>query len=432
MGSTNSYLQQSFEESSASPKPPTDAWSKLKRPEDVAESEKIEFVEGEAEGEFEELEIDRRLDLLEGACIQKQLQYWTFEWCWKKKFQKFHVNVLSKDPHQRKIQLEQVTNLGYYSVREIRVRLALEGVDEIGQVTETYRHGEKCTDEGKPFKTDLRMRCCSENMTEYQDQSTTLLFGVPVDFTLASITSVWEDPNESCKYHVDICSPILCYSTDSDGIDKLFHDYDRYERNKATSTDSHTTTSKAGAKQSIMEIIDEALVGDHCLYSKKDGWWLYEYCHKQHIRQFSGPEKFSGIDLEDDSQYLLGYFINESDASAARKDWERVVNVTDSTGQGTAQGGMNRGGNGAYYEVEFGAGEICVLEDVKDEHVGEKIERACTARFSCGEEFSLTVREDSTCHYVAEIGIPALCQHPLFKPLVKKRRSFKCLPVGEE
>lgn len=430
MNSNNLYLQQSFEERSTTSKPPLDAWSELEELEDVVESEKIEFV-GEFEGEFEELEIDRRLDLLEGACIQKQLQYWTYEWCWKKKVQKFHVHLLSNDPRQRRIQLEQVTNLGYYSVRDIRVRLAREHVDEIGQVTETYRHGEKCTEEGKPFKTDLRMRCCSENITEHQDHSTTLLFGVPVDFTLASITSVWEDPKESCKYHIDICTPVLCYSTDSDGIDKLFHGYDRYERNKATSTESHTTNSKYGAKQSIMEIIDETLVGD-CLYSKKDGWWLYEYCHKQHVRQFSGPEKFSGIDLEDDSQYLLGYFMNESDTLAGRKDWERVVNVTDSANQGTTQGAMNRGGNGAYYEIEFGAGESCVLEDARDEHFGENIDRACTIRFSCGEEFSVTVREDSTCHYIAEIAVPALCQHPLFKPLVKKRRSFKCLPVSEE
>ena len=431
VGSKNEYLRQAPEDTPEASEPPIKRFSG-EMTEDVEKS-----MEDLVTEDFGELRVERRLDMLEGVCIQKRTHYWTYEWCWKGKVQQFHMKVLSKDPRHPRVQLERVTNLGYYSGRKIRITPEemvpeLDIDYEIGQAKEKFRHGDKCLDTDKSSKADVQMICCSESMTRSQPHSTTLIFGEPLDdITLASIASVFADPDEDCKYHINICTPLLCDATDAHDLDELLHEY---LPEKIISNDGHTTTVKPNTNYehlSVAEIIDQTL-GDNCIYSQKNGWWYYEYCHKQYVRQFSGTEKYNGINLEDDTQYLLGYFTTkESDNWSASKEWEHIVNVTDDLGQVTHRGSSKRGGNGAYFEVEFAEGEICVLEDAKDE-VSGAMERACSVRFSCGDDFSVTVREDTTCHYVAEVTIPPLCQHPLFKPLVRKKRSVKCLPVEEE
>ena len=91
--------------------------------------------------------------------------------------------------------------------------------------------------------------------------------------------------------------------------------------------------------------------------------------------------------------------------------------------------------NGSFYSQEYTKGDVCDHEDVTDSAIkagefGEGgIERATTVRYSCNSELDISVKEDSTCHYIVEISVPTLCYHPLFKAPVSKKQVVKCLPV---
>jgi hypothetical protein len=92
--------------------------------------------------------------------------------------------------------------------------------------------------------------------------------------------------------------------------------------------------------------------------------------------------------------------------------------------------------SGPYFTQEYTAGDICDHSDVTDSVIkagtvkAGVVERSTTVRFYCGRSLELTqVNEDSTCHYVLDVTIPDLCDQPLFKPPVPKRRIVKCLPV---
>jgi len=390
--------------------------------------------------DFDDMEIEVRLDLLDGLCIQKRMKYWTYEWCWEDKVQKFRTETLSSNPKSPSLKLKQVSNLGYYSGRKIKstekeVEMEEGEINiELGQAREKFRHGDKSESTGKSKKTDVYFRCCSESETKRQKGSTALYQGEPVakDTTIASITNVWKDPEDPRKYILEICTPILCEDTDMGEMEEaIFSLPDIYTTpNGGLSANEYTNMNFEHL--SLTEILDETL-GEKCLYSKKDGWWQYEYCHKQYVRQFSGVAKYKGIDLKDDTQHLLGFYkAGDVDQLGKSYEWEHVVNVTDEFGQNRQ--GLERGGNGSYLEVEYPKGELCLLEDAKASDTSREtnMERSVSVRYSCALDFSVSVQEDSTCHYVAEITLPPLCRHPLFRPLVQKQRSIKCLPIEDE
>jgi hypothetical protein len=157
------------------------------------------------------------------------------------------------------------------------------------------------------------------------------------------------------------------------------------------------------------------------------------YCHKQYIRQFNGIEKvtgkasFTSKDPDDYTQYLLGYYNISMDPLSGPEEWRRIVNKTNAWLEGS-HGSVARGGNGAYFEAEYTNGEMCVLENPSDGDLAT-MERASTVRLSCDSALKVSVREDRTCHYIVEVKIPYLCQHPLFKPALTRKSLVKCLRV---
>jgi hypothetical protein len=60
---------------------------------------------------------------------------------------------------------------------------------------------------------------------------------------------------------------------------------------------------------------------------------------------------------------------------------------------------------------------------------GGIITRASSVRYYCGNSHSITVNEDSTCHYLVHVTVPELCKHPLFMAPLAKKQVVKCLPV---
>lgn len=138
-----------------------------------------------------------------------------------------------------------------------------------------------------------------------------------------------------------------------------------------------------------------------------------------------------------DTEHFLGRF--DPDSTVPKdKEWRNIVNATSSTHKGQSKSRsttpLAHGGNGAHFYQEYTMGDVCDHEDVTDSAVkagaiGEGlVERATTVRYGCGPYIGLSVKEDSTCHYVADVTVPALCQHPFFRAPVSKKQVMKCIP----
>lgn len=387
-------------------------------------------------GEFDVLEIERRLEIaLEGLCVQRRDQYWTYEWCYGVSVHRFRLTRHIEDVNYPKVRLQDVSKLGSFESQKIHISEKEDSEDDddddkeespLGFVLEKFDHGDRCSPATKKAKTKVHMQCCSPEKT-LSHKSSSLLHGLPHELPIASIVGFYEDPEKPCQFHMDVCTPVLCEDTDmyelEERIDALgIEDNSRWPLNAKEVTPKFKTLHKIELL-SVSEILDKIL-GDNCVYSGKDGWWTYEYCHKRHIRQFNGVPKEVIHNPMDDSQYLLGVY-NPQEEVSILDDWKRVVNGTDVIEYGGFT--RRRGGNGAYYEMEYTDGEMCEpAEDAADEGF-PAIARSCSVRLSCDNSFTLTVREDSTCHYLVEVTVPTLCEHTLFKPATARKQVVKCL-----
>ena len=45
--------------------------------------------------------------------------------------------------------------------------------------------------------------------------------------------------------------------------------------------------------------------------------------------------------------------------------------------------------------------------------------RRTEARFTCGADLSLAVKEEASCEYLVTLSTPLLCTHPAFQPKVR-------------
>lgn len=149
---------------------------------------------------------------------------------------------------------------------------------------------------------------------------------------------------------------------------------------------------------------------------------------------------------------MLGlYKADVHESYADDEEHDHVINATRSDGKDSLVVGSSKkakakkkvdgnppeaGGNGAVFIQEYTDGLVCEDSDVAQSIikggnvVGGGIERSTTVRFSCGKNYELVrVNEDSTCHYIFDVTVPALCHHPLFKARLPKTQVVKCLPV---
>ena len=186
-------------------------------------------------------------------------------------------------------------------------------------------------------------------------------------------------------------------------------------------------------------------------------WWTYEFCHIRHAREFHGTnvmDATTGVSRQIvEEEHLMGIYkaeVHESYPDIEEPD--HIINATHSDEEDALVVGSRRkakakkkvdsssppeaGGNGAVFVQEYTDGLVCEDSDVAESIikggnvVGGGIERSTTVRFSCGKNYELVrVNEDSTCHYIFDVSVPALCSHPLFKATLPKSQVIKCLPV---
>jgi|SaaInl74LU_5_DNA_1037368.scaffolds.fasta_scaffold24044_2 hypothetical protein len=184
--------------------------------------------------------------------------------------------------------------------------------------------------------------------------------------------------------------------------------------------------------------------------------WTYEYCHGRFIKQYhannlidpnTGAQK-----MRIESEHLLGKYTNalnypsedehlhvvnvtglSADMDIGRRNKRGALNIGNGGGNQNEKG---PGGNGAVFVQEYLHGDFCDHEDVAESVikggniVHGSVERSSTVRFSCGKSLEVVdIKEDSTCHYIIDVAVPALCNHPLFIAPITKTQVVKCLPV---
>lgn len=184
-------------------------------------------------------------------------------------------------------------------------------------------------------------------------------------------------------------------------------------------------------------------------------WYVAEYCHNTHVLQYHGADlidtKTGQTFTKKETSHLLGLYKGSGNSVTDYPNEEEHLHVVNATGSspeldlgrsrpkprgGNAPNQKAAGGNGAVYIQEWSHGDTCDHEDVAESVikggniVQGSVERSTTVRYSCGKTWELVdINEDSTCHYMVDVSVPELCQHPLFKAPAIKTQVVKCLPV---
>ena len=419
-------------------------------------------------------EIVVALQSLKGVCTQLHQGWWSYEWCFGEHVRQFHIE-LGEEINQ--IKMESITGLGSYRTRSIessgqtvarrarqmafkllsvptddvhkdvvyqetldRYMSPLLGKEsELGQVIDRHENGAICESTKKPRTTKVEYRCCARDQLE-KFKPFVIYDGNPVPSDIAAIVKL--DEPSTCNYHIVVCTPLLCnglaelYKSGpdpslADGTVSTTNNINQHLLNKPP---ANLTPKKDN--ESIREIVDRTLEKVCLRQGNHNQWWIYELCHGQHVHQFHEGNVFdpeTGLtSMQIETEYVLGIYDEEASESFVREDEIKyVVNVTefDKAASVIMQAKRINRGNGAYFYQEYTDGQVC---DGNDPDVKNKggVPRSTTVRFYCGTTYELSnVNEDSTCHYVMDVTIPDLCEHPLVKKSADKKQVIKCLPI---
>ncbi|KAJ2777079.1 Protein OS-9 [Coemansia javaensis] len=152
--------------------------------------------------------------------------------------------------------------------------------------------------------------------------------------------------------------------------------------------------------------------------SYTSGWWTFEYCHNQSVRQYHRmlPDR-QGLPV--DVEYRLGEYSRRrrhSPAAAAGSDSDDDNDDGDSSGDNTSSGNsdlvrttqIRRLGRKRFLAQVWAGGTMC---DVTREPREVEIQYHCDA--ASPERIAL-VEETSVCRYAVVINTPRLCADPSF------------------
>lgn len=422
---------------------------------ELSESERIQITKDD---------IASIMDSLNGVCTQMHHGWWSYEWCARQHVRQFHIEL---EETESQIRMESITGLGTFQKRDIeladqteerRARQAArkltaspggdvhkqaiydESVDrlldsllgdqkELGRVVDFHLFGGLCDATGMPRTTKVEFRCCDP--AQMQKMKPFVIYnGVPVPSDIAAIANL-EEPM-TCSYHLLVCTPLLC-----EGLATLYSSGPENSEAPVKPAVKANKTPPANLRpkkdgESIREIIDRTLEGLCIYHTNPNHWWTYELCHRNHVRQYHEVQIFdpnTGISSQQlEVEYVLGRYDEEtSDGFGPDDEIRYVVNVTefDSPSKVT-----NRG-NGAYFHHEYTNGEVCSGNDPDVKDKGGK-PRSVTVRYYCGLTYDIpSVNEDSTCHYIMDVTLPDLCEHPLFNKPAEKKQIIKCLPMKD-
>lgn len=264
------------------------------------------------------------------------------------------------------------------------------------------------------------MSCCPSQVTS-KGRGIIHRGGEQLNSEMVAVLDIMEDPNRLCTYNISVCTPLLCIDDNSNNVVG------------GLVADDAIPNDKPKENETIQEILDRAM--KLCIQTTI-GWWSYEICHKQQIRQYHEATTTRRNEMGAlfvarvmETEHVLGRFQEDSIVTTLWGDEGSIV--VNSTAVKHIDGGST------YYEIEYIGGDFCDGSDVKDSAIvagaagSGGLTRASSVRYFCGPRLDVVVNEDSTCHYTVEVAVPDLCVHPLFIEPVSKRQVVKCLPAFE-
>ncbi len=415
--------------------------AKINVPEDLPEAHQRAWLS------FAEVEM--RLQELQSICGQLHKGWWSYEWCYGEAITQFHIDY---NAETNTIQVENVLDLGHYKQRIVSLDLThlppneyAEHTPELARVTDVHTDGNVCDETGEARVTNVNMICCSESIAQ-QHKGMLHKQGHPVTSNIAVVVDIEEDEDVLCLYNVTVCTSLLCGTP---GVDHEAGNSGKSEyRVLSRSNPTKKELTMAKENESIREILDRVL-NMLCLQTTLGGWWTYEICYQQRIRQFHetiGTKRNSAgakvVAKITETEHLLGLYDETKERTDIpdTEEWKLVVNATTARSGGTSGGNAWGEGSGAYYEIEYTGGDVCDHADVTDSAIvagsavgaSGGVKRSSSVRFYCGEMYDVAVHEDSTCHYIVQVKVPALCQHRLFRAPSAKKQVIKCLLSDDE
>eukprot|EP00760_Papus_ankaliazontas_P001989 PhM_4_TR10782/c0_g1_i1/m.76857/K10088/OS9; protein OS-9 len=141
---------------------------------------------------------------------------------------------------------------------------------------------------------------------------------------------------------------------------------------------------------------------------KTVGWWSYDMCWKQHVRQYHVNEQAKKVEAE----YYLGKsttavpppmtFMPASSSSASTK------------------------ASSPYVAWKFSDGTVCDLT-LQPRETEVRVMCNALAQPQPQEDFAFDVHEHSTCKYIVNVYLSSLCTFDAFKPKPVHRESIYCV-----
>ncbi|KAL9377076.1 hypothetical protein Peur_031196 [Populus x canadensis] len=128
-------------------------------------------------------------------------------------------------------------------------------------------------------------------------------------------------------------------------------------------------------------------------FVRQEGWWSYELCYQNKIRQFHvEDEKEKAV-----QEFILGVY--EEATAAFNQNLSDISTLKDHRSKDASQ---------RYHAHQYTNGTICDLTNEP---------RETEVRFVCSEPRAMisSVIELSTCKYALTVQSPMLCKHPLFQ-----------------
>ncbi|CAG8537639.1 13127_t:CDS:2, partial [Ambispora gerdemannii] len=154
------------------------------------------------------------------------------------------------------------------------------------------------------------------------------------------------------------------------------------------------------------------------------GWWTYEYCHLNHIRQFHQILEASGTILTEDPN-AASYYLGRYDPKQATLPPSEKV---DKQGQHTQEQlgtEVQATGEKKYLVLRWSDGTTC---DLTGKPRKVEIQFHCSPQLR--EDNIALIKETNTCHYLVVINTPRLCRDPAFQSKSSSKvNPIECNPV---
>ena len=212
------------------------------------------------------------------------------------------------------------------------------------------------------------------------------------------------------------------------------------------------------------------LLWEECLVYFQ-GWWTYKFCYLDALNQFhrearqqqqqqpasqSAQHQPHGTDIVTMAEYELGHFVYgnraHSAATSHAKGGPAQAASSVSPSEVVMRTSIVRGAtweetyvrqlytDGTACDVKPGSSRQTEVRFVCDSNSQQQqqpqqqqnnAQQQQQARAQPQKAALMSVSEDSTCHYVAVVAVPALCSHPLFSPELPTVHEIECIEVKD-